>query len=271
MLKERVISACVIVPVVVAAAYFGGIVFLALVMVICGIAAWEFVHIFDQHDGIRMPYVLPVVCVLLLIIARYVLGVDASHRTLTLCIMAAMLCSTILCEKEVPKSALSFVVMTTDMVYIGWLGGYFISLRQLSDGFVKFTLVMLLVWISDVGAYAIGKPFGKHRMFKVVSPNKTWEGFFGGICFTIGIGALAQAIVPPVSAILNMKEVLILSAAIAISAPLGDLGESMIKRCYGIKDSSHLIPGHGGFLDRFDSCFFAMPIAYYFFELIHYL
>ena len=85
------------------------------------------------------------------------------------------------------------------------------------------------------------------------------------------ISMLAYFILPPVRATVSMQQILILSAAVSVSAPLGDYGESMIKRCYGLKDSSNLIPGHGGFFDRFDSCFFAMPVAYYIFELIQYL
>lgn len=270
-MKARVISACILVPVIIGTAILGGIPFLAVVLIICGISAWEFGHIFDQHDGIRTPLFLLVVSVLVLILARWFIGIDASHRTLTFCIMAAMLCGTILCEKEVPKSALSFVVLTTGMVYIGWLGGYMISLRQLPDGAVKFLIVMFMVWINDVGAFAVGSAIGKHKMFKIVSPKKTWEGFFGGMFFTMLISILAQIFIPPVHSVIDLPQVIILSIAVSISGPLGDYGESMIKRCYGLKDSSNLIPGHGGFFDRFDSCFFAMPVAYYVFELIKYL
>ena len=130
-MKARIISACIFVPVVLAASVLGGLPFLAMVLVICGITAWEFGHIFDQHDNVRVPLILLVVSVIVLILARWFIGIDASHRILTLCIMGAMLCGTVLCEREIPKSALSFTVLTTGMVYIGWLGGYMISLRQL--------------------------------------------------------------------------------------------------------------------------------------------
>lgn len=270
-MKARILSSCVLVPVIIGTALLGGIPFLAVVLVICGISAWEFGRIFDHHDGIRTPLILLVLSVLVLVLARWFYGIDASHRTLTFCIMAAMLCGTILCENEVPKSALSFVVLTTGMVYIGWLGGYMISLRQLPQGAVRFLIVMFMVWSNDVGAFLVGRMFGKHKMFKIVSPKKTWEGFFGGIFFTMLVAVLAQRFVVPVHNILSMPQILILSAAVSISGPLGDYGESMIKRCYGVKDSSNLIPGHGGFFDRFDSCFFAMPVAYYVFEFIQIL
>ena len=270
-MKARVLSACVIVPVIIAASLLGGVPFLMVVLIICGISAWEFGRIFDQHDGIRTPLILLVISVVVLILARYFIGIDASHRTLTFCIMGAMLCGTILCERNVPKSALSFVVLTTGMVYIGWLGGYMISLRQLPDGAVKFLIVICMVWINDVGAFFVGSAIGKHKMFKIVSPKKSWEGFFGGIFFTMLASGLAHAVIPQVHAVIELKHILFLAASVSVSAPLGDYGESMIKRCYGVKDSSNLIPGHGGFFDRFDSCFFAMPVAYYVFELIYFL
>lgn len=270
-MKARILSACVLVPVIVGAAIYGGLPFLAVVLVICGISAWEFGRIFDRHDGIRTPLILLVLSVIVLILARWFIGIDASHRTLTFCIMGAMLCGTILCEREVPKSALSFVVLTTGMVYIGWLGGYMISLRQLPDGAVKFLLVMFMVWANDVGAFFVGCAIGKHKMFRIVSPKKSWEGFFGGILFTMLVAALAQLLIPQIRAVLDLNQIMVLAAAVSVSGPLGDYGESMIKRCYGVKDSSNLIPGHGGFFDRFDSCFFAMPVAYYVFEFIRFL
>ncbi len=270
-MKARVISACILVPVVVIAAVLGGLPFLALILVICGITAWEFGRIFDRHDDVRVPLILLVVSVLVLILARWFIGIDASHRILTLCIMGAILCGTILCERQVPKSALSFTVLTTGMVYIGWLGGYMISLRQLPDGMVKFLLVLCLIWVYDVGAFFVGIAIGKHKMFKVVSPKKSWEGFFGGIVVTVLVAVLAEWLIPAVDAILDMKQIIVLALVVSATSPFGDFGASMIKRCYGIKDSSNLIPGHGGFFDRFDSCFFAMPAAYYFFEFIRFL
>jgi len=270
-MKARIISACVLVPVIAGAAILGGLPFLAVILVICGISAWEFGRIFDQKDGIRVPLVLLVISVLVLILARYFIGIDASHRTLTFCIMAAMLCGTVLCERDIPKSALSFVVLTTGMVYIGWLGGYMISLRQLPDGEIKFLTVICMVWANDVFAFFVGSAIGKHKMFRIVSPKKSWEGFFGGMLVTVLVSALAQLTVPVIRSTYDLKQILILAAAVSLSGPLGDYGESMIKRCYGVKDSSNLIPGHGGFFDRFDSCFFAMPVAYYVFELIRFL
>ena len=179
-MKARILSACVLVPVVFGAAVAGGIPFLLLVLLICGITAWEFGRIFDQKDGMRVPLIQLVISVLVLILARWFMGIDASHRILTLCIMGAILCGTILCEKEVPKSALSFTVLTTGMVYIGWLGGYMISLRQLPDGMVKFLLVIALIWIYDVGAFLSGSRSDGIRCSKSSVPRRAGKASSAG-------------------------------------------------------------------------------------------
>ena len=267
-MKTRILSICVLVPIFISCAYLGGYPYLAMILLICGICAWEFARIYDCTGEFRIPLILSVVCVEILIIARYFLGVDASHRTLTFCIITAMIWGIWACEHEIPHSAVSFAVLTSDMVYIGWLGGYMISNRMQEDGFVKLMLIVSMVWTNDSFAYLVGRKIGKHKISKHVSPRKSWEGAIGGVVFTVLLAILAERFIPAVSAILNMKQIIILSLMVSIVGPLGDLGESMIKRSFGVKDSSHLIPGHGGFFDRFDAMFFAMPIGYYFFELI---
>lgn len=267
MLK-RTISSVVLAPIFVYLIYLGEIPFLICVLLICGISAWEFGHIYDQDEVFKIPLALLVISVELLILARWFIGFDASHRVLTGCIMAAMTWGVVACEQGIPKTAVSFAVLTTGMVYIGWLGGYFISLRHLDKGFTKLLLVISFTWSSDIGAYLVGKTIGKHKMAPLVSPHKTWEGFIGGVVFTLATAFFVERFVPAVDAILNARQILVLALMLSICSPIGDLGESMIKRSFNVKDSSHLIPGHGGFFDRFDSMFFSLPIGYYFFEMI---
>jgi len=117
--------------------------------------------------------------------------------------------------------------------------------------------------ISDAGAYFIGSRFGKHKISQRASPNKSWEGYLGGIVAgTLGsmaIAALWQLRAPAITAQMGF----ILGLAISVLAPLGDLAESMLKRTFHVKDSSNLLPGHGGIMDRFDSWLWAAPIGYY--------
>lgn len=268
-MKQRIISAVILAPIFVILSLMGGNHFLAMIMVICGISAWEFAHIFDQDKDLRVPLGFSVVTTEVLLLTRAFIGIEASHRILTACIMAALIWGIWACEKQIPRSAISFAVLTACMVYIGWLGGYMISIRTLDAGKTKFLLTAVMVWTADIWAYFTGIAFGKHKISKIVSPKKSWEGYIGGIICTVICAILAERFIPAVDAILNMKQSIVLALAISIVSPIGDLGESMIKRTFGVKDSSNLIPGHGGFFDRFDAMFFAMPIAYYIFEWIN--
>lgn len=267
MLK-RVISAAILAPIFIALILLGGYWLLGTVLLICGISAWEFGRLYDHTTEFRIPLILLILCVEVLILARWTFGIGASHRALTFCIMSALVWGVVACEQGLPKPAISFAVLTTGMVYVGWLGGYMVSLEQLESGTVKLLLVISMTWASDIGAYLIGRMIGKHHMLPLVSPKKTWEGYVGGIVFSIGVAIAAETFIPAIDTILDIRQIIVLALMISTLCPIGDFGESMLKRSFNIKDSSNLIPGHGGFLDRFDSIFWALPIGYYFFEMI---
>ncbi len=119
-------------------------------------------------------------------------------------------------------------------------------------------LLFILIWINDTGAFCVGSLLGRHKLFPSISPNKTWEGFFGGFIFCILIG-LAISYIPSLSEFFSNGRLvdifgwIIICGATSIFATYGDLIESLIKRNLGIKDSGHILPGHGGILDRIDS------------------
>jgi len=115
--------------------------------------------------------------------------------------------------------------------------------------------LFLIVWLCDVGAYFIGKGFGKRKLFPIISPNKTWAGFYGGIL----AGILTSVAIYYYSNLFNLQQWIFIGIAVCITSILGDLVESSFKRHHQIKDSSNIIPGHGGFLDRLDSFIFALP------------
>lgn len=136
-----------------------------------------------------------------------------------------------------------------------------------AEGFLLTMAVMLMVWGSDVFAYFGGKTFGKRKLAPAISPNKTWEGFLSGYlgCF-VGL-ALALYLIPiesPVSLTYALPVVLL----VATFGPIGDLIESKMKRKAMVKDSSNLLPGHGGFFDRFDAVILVAPVAYIYFKLL---
>jgi phosphatidate cytidylyltransferase len=121
----------------------------------------------------------------------------------------------------------------------------------------------LLIWANDTGAYLAGITMGRHKLFERISPKKTWEGFFGGILTAAAVAWLLSGWL----GVLSTSAWVIVALIIAIAGTYGDLVESMLKRSLGIKDSGSVMPGHGGFLDRFDSAILSFPLVYLFISL----
>jgi phosphatidate cytidylyltransferase len=121
----------------------------------------------------------------------------------------------------------------------------------------------LLIWTNDTGAYLLGSLAGKHRLFERISPKKSWEGFLGGAIITAAVSLLFSRWLGVVS---PLKWVAI-SLIVSIAGTFGDLTESMLKRSIGVKDSGNIMPGHGGFLDRFDSAVMSFPLVFLFISL----
>lgn len=137
-----------------------------------------------------------------------------------------------------------------------------VELRE--TGALLLLLCMGLVWVADVGAYFVGRAFGKHKLAPRISPGKTWEGVVGALLFGLLYVGLWKLIAPELVnkyMVLTLWQLLVAAAVFVGISIVGDLFESHIKRCAGMKDSSHLIPGHGGILDRIDSQTSALPMT----------
>ena len=158
------------------------------------------------------------------------------------------------------------------VIYIGMLYPFVYSLGNIVDvqassgvsGGDALLFLFAILWIGDTAAMYVGKTFGKHKLAPTVSPNKTVEGFVGGLVSAVIVGIVMgywKFNEFP------MYQILIVAVLCSLFGQLGDLVESMWKRSLNIKDSSAIIPGHGGFLDRFDSLLFAAPVMYYFFVI----
>ena len=133
--------------------------------------------------------------------------------------------------------------------------------------------LLVIIWVYDTGAFVTGMTFGKHRLFERISPKKSWEGFWGGVGFALlaawGVFAILEnQVFDGISNHMNLYEWLGFAAIVVVSATMGDLTESLLKRTYGIKDSGKILPGHGGMMDRFDSVFMAAPAAYIYLSLV---
>ncbi len=157
----------------------------------------------------------------------------------------------------------AFSVMA--FLYLPWTLGYFLLLRYAPDGNLglwTLTLPLVATFATDIGAYFIGRAFGRHKLAPTISPNKTIEGSVGGVAASIGALLGYTSVVKGVFPF-GWVELLLVSLLLSLAAQLGDLTESMLKRYCGVKDSGEFLPGHGGLLDRMDSLLFSVPLTYY--------
>ena len=194
--------------------------------------------------------------------------VDFAIFAMVVFVLLAMTVHIIAYERGRDKAALDFSVTVTGIVYLGWLGSYLLDLRNLPNGVWWLMFILPLVWAADTGGYSIGAVYGKHKMSPRLSPKKSWEGYIAGIFTAIYVGALFayafSSLGPqPLNGLITPWQGAIIGFFISAIAPLGDLGESMFKRQGGLKDSSNIFPGHGGFLDRIDSWIWGSAIGYF--------
>ena len=155
----------------------------------------------------------------------------------------------------------AFVVLGS--LYIGIGFHYLIVTRGAGLEYIIFAL--LVVWVTDSGAYFTGRKFGKNKLWPEISPNKTIEGFVGGIVLAV-IGAIIMQFIAPFEHI-SLGLLIFITIVASMFGQMGDLVESAIKRHYGVKDSGNILPGHGGILDRFDSLLFVLPLL----SLLHFV
>ncbi len=265
MLRQRLLVTIVLLPLGLGAIALGGVVFAGVVAAILGLAAWEYVHLF-KAGGLEASIPVVLVGVLALVAWRYFQGLQGSGLAISALVLVAMTVHLVAFERGRSQAGTDFTATLGGVFYIGWLGAYLISLRELPDGTWWLLLTLSSVWLADSGAFFIGRRFGRRSLSPRLSPKKTWEGYLGGVLIgTLG-GALMGIVwgvgAGPGSAI-GAGSGALLGLVLSVVTPLGDLGESMIKRQVGIKDSSNLIPGHGGAFDRIDSWLWAAVIGHY--------
>ncbi len=152
-------------------------------------------------------------------------------------------------------------VLFLGVSYISGFLSHLFLIRDLPQGKGLIALILLLTWGGDAGAYYVGRAWGKHKLSPRVSPNKTVEGAIGGLATTLAGGLIVKLSLLP---LLSWGNIISLSLLLGVFGQLGDLTESMLKRSAGVKDSSSLIPAHGGLFDKLDSIAFAAPLLYYY-------
>lgn len=258
MLKERVLAAIVLIPIVVAAVWLGGWWYTAFVTAFTAIAAWEVFNLMARTDFYTPVAWLGLIIVALLVLESGITPRDAD-RFQALLVLSILTGLVVVLFLKRTHAATDWTLTLGGAIYMGVTMRYVSLMRGLEDGLWWVVVVALTVWLTDSGAYFIGRSFGKHKLWPRISPKKTWEGLLGGMVVgTIGAVVLGMLLIDG----FQWWQGAIVGILTGIVGPLGDLSESLFKREVGAKDSSHLIPGHGGFFDRIDSFIFVGPVIY---------
>jgi phosphatidate cytidylyltransferase len=258
MLRARVISAIVMLPVVLGLLYLGGWWFFSLVGVVLSVAAWEYGRLLQRADRqVWLPAALALIW--LSLVEAVVTSSDIMIPGLILILLASLAWAMTRYVRGDDDPTANWAVTLAGGLYIGLIGANFVRLRQLEDGLLWSAVAYGSTWLADSAAFFIGRQWGRHKMIPRLSPGKSWEGYLAGL---VG-GAVTGLILAQLFG-LGLGNGLVLGVAIAALSPIGDLGVSMLKRQVGVKDTSNLIPGHGGILDRIDSLLISVTIATYY-------
>jgi phosphatidate cytidylyltransferase len=256
---KRIASALVLLPpLVFFFLHASSVLFLILVLIVIGLSLREYFHILQHVHVSVCPYVTWLAALALPIMAH--LG-DARWLSITLFLsMVALTISVMVSASHAAHFFPMLVYSVFGVLFIGWTLSHLILLRLLPAGPWYMLFLCVVVWVGDTTAMYVGKSLGYHKMAPVISPGKSWEGAIGGI-----IGGVCTAVVSARFWLPHLVpwQCVVLGLCISLAAQLSDLGESMLKRYAGVKDSGGLIPGHGGMLDRIDSLLFAAPTLVY--------
>ncbi|MFC9459181.1 phosphatidate cytidylyltransferase [Streptomyces sp. NPDC058430] len=242
--------------VIVASLFIVKAVFIGVIAVAVVVGLWELTSRLEERKGIKAPLVPLAIGGAAMVVAGYVRGTEGAWVAMALTALAVLVWR----MTEPPEGYLRDVTAGVFAAfYVPFLATFVALMLTADDGPQRVLTFLLLTVVSDTGAYAIGWRFGKHKLAPRISPGKTREGLVGAVTFAMAAGALCMQFLIDDGA---WWQGLLLGLAVAASATLGDLGESMIKRDLGIKDMGTLLPGHGGIMDRLDSLLPTAPVVW---------
>ena len=271
-LTNRTAFAVVAAPVAIAVIWYGGLALALLLAAVSAIGAWELYRI-AVAGGVRplswIGIALSAAVPLLVHLAH--VGQTAPPVSFALLVVLALAGASVWLRGVDGRPLAATAITVFGVLYTGAMLSFGYALRYheyagygRAGGTALVMMPLLLTWSSDTGAYFVGRAMGRHKLIPSVSPGKTVEGAIGGMVLTVIVCWLFErfALRPYAELGLRAASVVLFGVAISVTAQLGDLVESLFKREAGVKDSSRIIPGHGGILDRFDSLLFVLPVAY---------
>jgi phosphatidate cytidylyltransferase len=276
-MRSRTLTALAMAAIGLPAIIYGGVFYFLVMGIFLVGSAWEYVHLYravhyEPHEMVTLGGVLVIATARFFIATTNILPAETANFLFVASILLSMTVHLVAFERGRDQAGLDFTITVAGIAYLGWVGSYLLDLRYLPEGGWWLMLVLPIVWGGDTGAYSIGAVYGKHKMSPRLSPKKSWEGYFAGLFTSVLIGAFFSyafsSLGPqPLGGLITPLQGGLLGFFIGALAPLGDLGESMLKRQSGLKDSSNIFPGHGGFLDRIDSWVWGAAIGYF---IIHF-
>ena len=268
---KRVLVAIGLIPIVLGCIWFGGPALVSMLSLASGLAAWEYYRLAEARGvrplralGIVLSAVIP-----MLVHARFV-GFWVPPVSLVALLIPVLLTVTLFARgvsgapMAVVGDTLAGVVYTGGMLSFAYALRYHEFVVDAAGGTALVMLPVLVTWLNDSGAYFAGRTFGRVKLMPTVSPKKTWAGAYGAVITSVAATWIIAAFILPRLAHLTLRipGIIVVGIGLSLAAQVGDLAESMFKREAGVKDSSQLIPGHGGVLDRVDSLLFTLPVGY---------
>ncbi len=231
------------------------------------VAQWEYHRIvlepaFSAVSGIifKWGYLLGIAIVW----SAYWVGPDLIFSLVALNLLVVALVS--MFQFKVDPGVLKVIVRQVQgIIYIPFLLCFLILIRAGDSGMIWIFLLLAIIFAGDTSAFYVGSYWGRHKLAPAISPGKTIEGSLGGVAANLAVGALGKALFLPT---ISWGLSILFFLAVGVAGQIGDLFESQMKRFAGVKDSSAILPGHGGILDRIDALLFASPVAYIFIRFI---
>lgn len=275
MTFPRILTALIGAPLVLFTIWCGNLPYLVFTLGITFLALWEF-YTLSELGGYPAQRWPGLILGLFLVFSFYIGGSftrSVPHNPGVPFLLTLIGLCLFLIEFERPDKGLSLLRISTTLLglfIVAWPFSHLLLIRDLRlDDSTHFAvgrdltyLAFGILWVQDIGAWLVGNLVGKRRMSPAISPRKTWEGAVGGVLFCVLFGLLFREIL--LKEVFGRGETILISLGLSVLAQVSDLAASFLKRSFGMKDFSSLLPGHGGILDRFDSFLFSIPLFYYY-------